>query len=287
MVNELLSQGEEDAMSQSMAAQAQRDKILSLEAAMFAMPEHQIKVEIVHHFAPGLYGREMRVPAGACLVGKIHKTEHLCVLSKGDVTVIGDSGPHRIQASTVVHSLPGTKRAILAHEDSVWINFHHNPTNERDTDHIEDIFIAKTFEDAYLSTSRSFSDALRFIGVTAEECSAISDNERDFVDFQPGPASVRLAPSLIHGIGVFAERRFSRGDVIALARAGHLRTPVGRYCNHDGSPNAEMIQRENGDMDLVAIVDIDFGQEVLTDYFINFTRSRKPAGEAVPCLSPQ
>lgn len=129
-------------------ANSQRQKIMDLEAVMKAMPEHHVEIEIIHHFAPGLYGREMRVPAGTCLVGKIHKTEHLCVLSKGEVTVITDDGRINIRASAVIHSMLGAKRAILAHEDSVWINFHHNPTNERDIDKIEDIFIAKTFEEA-------------------------------------------------------------------------------------------------------------------------------------------
>lgn len=125
---------------------ALREKVVALEATMLGMKQHQIDIPIVHHFAPGLYGREMRVPAGTCLVGKIHKSEHLCVLSKGDVTVITDEGRRRIQASTVIHSMPGAKRAILAHEDSVWINFHHNPTNERDLDKIEANFVVDTFE---------------------------------------------------------------------------------------------------------------------------------------------
>lgn len=125
-----------------------RAKIMELEAVMAAMPERQIEIPLQHYYAPGLYLREIRIPKGATLTGKIHKTEHMCILSQGEVTVWNGEGTMRIQASTVVHSKPGVKRAIFAHEDSVWINVHHNPENETDPERIEERLIAKTFEEA-------------------------------------------------------------------------------------------------------------------------------------------
>lgn len=124
-----------------------RSSILKLEAALLAMPEHQIHIEPSHHFAPGLYLREILIPKGATITGMIHKTEHLCILSKGDVVVCTGEEVKRIKASAVVHSKPGAKRAIYAHEDSVWINIHHNPLNETDLDKLEEIFIAKSFDE--------------------------------------------------------------------------------------------------------------------------------------------
>lgn len=126
--------------------QEMREQILGLEAAMKAMPKHQIHIEPKHYFAPGLYMREIFIPKGVCLTGKIHKTEHLNVLSLGEVSVFTENGMKRIKASTVVHSLPGIKRAIYAHEDSVWINVHFNPTNERDLEKIDNVFVVDTFE---------------------------------------------------------------------------------------------------------------------------------------------
>ena len=38
---------------------------------------------VQHHFAPGAYGREMTLPAGLVVVGKIHKHAHINVISKG------------------------------------------------------------------------------------------------------------------------------------------------------------------------------------------------------------
>ena len=42
---------------------------------------------VQHHFAPGAYGREMTLPAGLVVVGKIHKHAHINVISKGRLQV--------------------------------------------------------------------------------------------------------------------------------------------------------------------------------------------------------
>jgi hypothetical protein len=124
-----------------------RGKILALEAAMMAMPEHQIQIKTTHHFAPGVYMREIFIPKGTTLTGKIHKTEHMNILSQGELSVWTEDGVKRLTASTVIKSSPGTKRVGFAHEDSVWITVHPNVTEERDTDKIEEMLIAKTFDE--------------------------------------------------------------------------------------------------------------------------------------------
>jgi quercetin dioxygenase-like cupin family protein len=124
-----------------------RNKIMALEASMLDMPGSQIIIEPVHYFSPGIYGREIFIPKGTTLTGKIHKTEHLCVLSKGEVSVWTEDGIKRLTASAVVHSMPGAKRVMHAHEDSVWINFHHNPSNEKDAEKIEEMYVVNSFEE--------------------------------------------------------------------------------------------------------------------------------------------
>ena len=124
-----------------------RTKILSIEAAMMAMPEHQIEIKTTHHFAPGIYMREIFIPKGTCLTGKIHKTEHLNILSQGELSVMTEDGIKKIKASTVIKSQPGIKRVGFAHEDSVWITVHPNVENEKDVDRIEEMLIAKSFDE--------------------------------------------------------------------------------------------------------------------------------------------
>jgi hypothetical protein len=122
-----------------------RGKILELEAAMLAMPEHQVELRVTHHFAPGVYMRELLIPKGVMLTGKIHKTEHMNILSQGDITVWTEDGMKRLTASTVIKSQPGIKRVGYAHEDSIWITVH--PTDETDVAKIEDQVIAKSFDE--------------------------------------------------------------------------------------------------------------------------------------------
>lgn len=122
-----------------------RAEILAIEAAMFAMPEHHVDIPTTHHFAPGIYMREIFIPKGTTLTGKIHKTEHLNILSQGHLSVMTEDGVRHLKASTVIKSQPGIKRVGYAHEDSVWITVHLNPDDDRDTDKIEERLIAKSF----------------------------------------------------------------------------------------------------------------------------------------------
>jgi hypothetical protein len=128
-------------------AQQIRESIFKLEAVMKEMHAHQIHIEPKHYFAPGIYLREISIPKDVTLTGMIHKTEHYCILSKGEVSVYTDQGIKRIQAPAVIHSMPGIKRVMYAHEDSVWTNIHHNPTNEKDLEKIEDIFTTNSFDE--------------------------------------------------------------------------------------------------------------------------------------------
>jgi quercetin dioxygenase-like cupin family protein len=123
-----------------------RGKILELERAMLARPDLHIEFKTVHHFAPGIYMRELHIPKGAILTGKIHKTEHLNILSQGRLIVWTEDGMKELSASTVVKSLPGIKRAGHALEDSVWITVHPNPEDIEDVKRLEDMLVVDSYE---------------------------------------------------------------------------------------------------------------------------------------------
>ncbi len=129
------------------APAAMRGKILEFEKALLSGPSAVHLFPIEHYFAPGLYLRQMTMPKNGVITGRIHRTEHYCILAKGEVSVVTEDGTKRLSAPAVVHSLPGIKRAMFAHDESVWINVHHNPTDERDLERIEAIFTANSFEE--------------------------------------------------------------------------------------------------------------------------------------------
>lgn len=107
-----------------------RERVEALEQALQQMPPGDC--EIRHHFAPGVYAREMSVPAGSVLTGAVHKTCHLSILSKGRVMVTSDEGVIEMVAPCTLLASKGTKRAIHALEDSVWTTIHATPTTDLD-----------------------------------------------------------------------------------------------------------------------------------------------------------
>jgi hypothetical protein len=74
-----------------------------------------------HHFAEGLYGRELFIPAGTVLTGKMHKHGQINVLAQGSIEVWTEGGMKRLDAPCVIASLPGTKRVGYAYTDVVWV----------------------------------------------------------------------------------------------------------------------------------------------------------------------
>lgn len=107
-----------------------------LQEEMMSCP--QVECQIREHFAPGLYAREITIPKGACLIGAIHKTKNMAVLSRGRLRVVTDSGDVEIAAHTVMTVEPGSRNAVFALEDSVWTNYH--PTTETDPDKLVEMF---------------------------------------------------------------------------------------------------------------------------------------------------
>lgn len=116
-----------------------RSQIEELEAAMLQYP--QTELQTAHYFADGLYAREIRIPAGVLLTGKVHAAEHLNILSKGRITVWTEDGMRELCAPHAMVSRPGTKRVGLAHEDSVWTTIHANLRNTTDLDELEAVLI--------------------------------------------------------------------------------------------------------------------------------------------------
>lgn len=120
-----------------------RNSIHSLEEYIGSLP--QAALPLRHHFSKGLYCRELDIPKGTILVGKIHKHETLNILAQGDISLFTEDGVKRVQAPYIVVSRPGIKRVGYAHTDCVWINVH--ATEERDLEKIEDEVIAKDYGD--------------------------------------------------------------------------------------------------------------------------------------------
>lgn len=105
-------------------------RIHDLETLLRAGPQAECPVRNL--FSPGIFMREMLIPAGVVLIGAEHRTRHMNVISKGRITVWTEDGMLELSAPYVFESLPGTKRAGYAHEDTIWTTIHANADDEQD-----------------------------------------------------------------------------------------------------------------------------------------------------------
>jgi quercetin dioxygenase-like cupin family protein len=120
-----------------------REKLERLEAALFT--GQIVELPVKHHFSRGVYARELFIPKGTVLVGKIHKFSQVNIVSRGEISVLTEDGIKRVKAGSHIVAGPGVKRAGYAHEDTVWTTIH--GTYETNLEKLEQELIAASFED--------------------------------------------------------------------------------------------------------------------------------------------
>ena len=116
---------------------------------------------LTHHFSPidekygcGTYAREMFIPKGTVIIGKIHKHQHLNFIMKGKVSVATEFGKKYFEAPHVFISEVGLKRAVYAEEDTIWVTVHLTEHQGEDNlSKIEEEVIAPTYEEMGLIAS--------------------------------------------------------------------------------------------------------------------------------------
>lgn len=128
-----------------------RQAILDFEETLKGIEGHVVGdtpyCPLEHSFSDGIYVRQISIPAGTLLTGKIHKHDHPNFLLKGKVIVVTEDGEEEYLAPKSMISRAGTKRALYAVTDLVWTTIHHNPTNTQDLGELEKIVIASTYSE--------------------------------------------------------------------------------------------------------------------------------------------
>lgn len=96
----------------------------------------QAECPLRHFFAPGVYLREITMPAGAYVIGKIHKTEHFNLIERGCVALIQEDGSVKeLRAPYVFVSQAGVQKVLYIKEETVWRTIH--VTQEKDLNRLE------------------------------------------------------------------------------------------------------------------------------------------------------
>lgn len=246
------------------------------------LKQPQVACPVVHHFGPGIYMREVKIPAGAFAIGHHQNFEHVNILLSGRVTIRNEDGSFtELKAPLTFIGKPGRKIGFV-HEDMVWLNVY--ATDETDVEKLEAKYLTKsvTFNDAMASSkqvlelsssidTQDFELALKEFGLTKEQVREQSENQSDMTKLY-GSYMVKTADSRIEGKGLFATGDFEPGDLIAPARRSGKRTIAGRFTNHSRTPNARMVRGIGKDINLIAIKKISGchggmdGQEITVNY---------------------
>lgn len=254
----------------------------ALEGHMLDLP--QVECSVAHHFGPGIYIREVTIPAGSLAIGHAQRYEQLNIMLTGKVAILGDDGEVKLLVAPLIFVGPPGRKVGYVMETTTWLNVY--STEERDIDRLEEMFLDKSeawkahqsqqmslLLDHHQADREDFAEVVSQAGFSSETVRSQSENEDDQIAMPEGfGPKVTIRNSPIEGKGVFLSCPAEEGEVIAPARISGFRTPVGRYTNHSKTPNAIFVKSDIGDIYLVAMRRIagcsggDQGEEVTVDY---------------------
>lgn len=228
----------------------------------------QMQCPVTNYFAPGVYVREMFIPAGTIAVGHKHLTEHVCTIVHGKIAFL------RMDRSIDYYEAPATfiagkgRKIVYAIEDTVVQNVHPNPDNIDDQTELEKIFIDKTgvYEEIE-DRSESIEDIKDFQSLGYE------DGKEKYIPLLNGfRTALSKNRSNIHGKGLFATWPFKIHEYICPWEIGGQLTEAARWINHAKRPNAYLNRIMPGETAVIAKRDINGcigggpGDEITIDY---------------------
>jgi len=237
-------------------------------------------IEWLHRFVPGMYSREMFVPAGNLLTGAVHKQEHISIFLEGVLLVPDEDGNSKvIQAPMVEVGHPGMKRIGVALTDVRWITVHR--TDAQTVQEVEDEIITNDPNEVYDLLMQDPTARIEYekdkalgqrdqVALDQADFKLIEDKEpREELLKLPVKEmeheGVEIKQSERHGLGLFTTKDFRQGEVIAPGVVDGELISFSRYCNHSRNPNAEPLY-DGSDAYIRASRDIETGEEVTMDY---------------------
>lgn len=123
-----------------------RERIKRLTNDMLALSAgDRREFEVRHTFLNGIYMRELFIPKGSLLIGKIHKMECINIVSKGDISILTELGSNRVTAGYSAVSPAGIQKVGFANEDTVFVNVFR--TEEIDVGKIEGVVAYSSYEE--------------------------------------------------------------------------------------------------------------------------------------------
>lgn len=103
--------------------------------------QFEIDLSTQHHFASGVYAKQMLLPKGYKALSHAHKYDHLSILAKGTALIRTDEGFQVYSAPMCITIKAGLHHSIESLEDVVWFCVH--STEETDPKKVDEVLISK------------------------------------------------------------------------------------------------------------------------------------------------
>ena len=100
----------------------------------------QTDAPVTHRFAPGVYLREIFMPADSIVIGRVHKTRHFNVLLTGACLIVhADGSREELRAPMTFVSEAGVQKVLYILEDMQWQTIH--PSDETDLEKLDEMLV--------------------------------------------------------------------------------------------------------------------------------------------------
>lgn len=103
--------------------------------------QEQREMPVDHKFAPGIYIREISMPADTLVIGHTHKTKHFNIVLSGRALILVDGEWQKINAPMTFVSGAGVQKTLYILEDMLWQTVHVNPTDSQDVPALEEALV--------------------------------------------------------------------------------------------------------------------------------------------------
>lgn len=101
------------------------------------------ELPLTHTFSDGIYAREIFMPKGMIVIGHVHNTTHLNIVSTGSAYVMDSEGRvSKITAPFTFESKAGVRKILYILEDMFWTTIHN--TDETDITILENTLVDKS-----------------------------------------------------------------------------------------------------------------------------------------------
>lgn len=100
------------------------------------------ELPLTHTFSDNVYVREIFMPKGMFVIGHVHKTKHLNIVSSGSALLYSDGKLSKITAPFTFESGEGVRKVLYILEDMFWSTVH--VTDETNVSVLEDTLIDKS-----------------------------------------------------------------------------------------------------------------------------------------------